>query len=351
MTLTEKRRSADPATPTGRVVELGRPWRGVGPFLFTAHHVDAYPAGNEQMGPAAGLDDRHLGSDFGHPSGWNMYHGRTVPGFPAHPHRGFETITIVRRGVVDHADSTGASARYGDGDVQWVTAGRGVSHSEMFPLLNTDGDNPFELYQIWLNLPARDKTADPEFTMQWREDIPVVTRGGEEARAVVRVIAGRFGDATALAPPARSWASAPGSDVAIWLIDLDPHATVALPAAGGTETRRLLCVHGDDAVVEIDGVAVGSGQGFEQDRSAAVRVVNGAAASTILVLQGAEIGEPVVQYGPFVMNSATEIDLAFDDYRRTRFGGWPWASDAPVHPRSEARFARYPDGRVERPRG
>ncbi|VFA88514.1 Quercetin 2,3-dioxygenase [Gordonia paraffinivorans] len=349
MTFTEQSRPATPTAPAGRVVELGHPWRGVGPFLFAAHHVDAYPAGNEQMGPAAGIADRELGSDFGHPSGWNMYHGRTVPGFPAHPHRGFETITIVRRGVVDHADSTGASARYGDGDVQWVTAGRGVSHSEMFPLLDTDSDNPFELCQIWLNLPARDKTADPEFTMQWREDIPVVTRGEDGSRAVVRVIAGRFDDATALAPPTHSWAADPASDVAIWLVDLEPGAVIDLPAADAG-TARLLYVHGTGAGVEIDGVAVGSGQGFEQSRKAALHVVNGDSPATILVLQGAEIGEPVVQYGPFVMNSAEEIQQAFDDYRRTGFGGWPWPSDAPVHARSETRFARYPDGRVERPR-
>lgn len=333
---------------SGRVVETGHPWRGVGPFLFTAHHVDAYPRGNADQGPADGVAGRALGRDFGNPSGWNMYHGTDVPGFPAHPHRGFETITIVRKGLVDHADSTGASARYGEGDVQWVTAGNGVSHSEMFPLVHTDSDNPFELYQIWLNLAARDKTADPEFTMQWAADIPVVTHGEPGAQATVQVIAGEFDGVRAQRPPKSSWAADPASDVAIWLIDLEPGATLELPSAGAN-TRRTAYVHGDTGSAEIDGQAVASGQAFEQTVAGPVAIRNGDAPTVILVLQAVEIGEPVVQHGPFVGTSAADIEQAFFDYRRTQFGGWPWASDAPVHPRETPRFARFGDGRVEYP--
>jgi redox-sensitive bicupin YhaK (pirin superfamily) len=101
-----------------------------------------------------------------------MYHGEPCPGFPRHPHRGFETVTIVRAGLHRPRDSLGAAARFGRGDVQWLTAGRGIVHSEMFPLLDTRRPNPLELFQIWLNLPARSKMADPHFTMFWAGDIP-----------------------------------------------------------------------------------------------------------------------------------------------------------------------------------
>ena len=95
-------------------------------------------AGNERQGPAASLAGRNLGQDFEGKDGWRMYHGEIVPGFPQHPHRGFETVTVVRRGLLDHSDSMGATARYGRGDVQWLTAGRGIQHAEMFPLVERD---------------------------------------------------------------------------------------------------------------------------------------------------------------------------------------------------------------------
>ena len=120
-----------------QTVELGLHWPTVDPFLFCAHHDDAYPAGNEALGPDAPLDGRDLGMDFEPRDGWRMYHGSEVPGFPHHPHRGFETVTIVRQGLIDHSDSLGAIARFGRGDTQWLTAGSGIVHSEMFPLVES----------------------------------------------------------------------------------------------------------------------------------------------------------------------------------------------------------------------
>ena len=160
------------ADPVLQTVPLGFQWATADPFLFCVHHLDRYPAANEHMGPAASLEARDLGMDFAGADGWRMYHGSTVPGFPQHPHRGFETVTFVRQGYIDHSDSLGATARFGRGDVQWLTAGRGIVHCEMFPLLDQHGPNPCELFQIWLNLPAADKMVEPYFTMLWNEDLP-----------------------------------------------------------------------------------------------------------------------------------------------------------------------------------
>jgi len=341
----------------GEVVPLGTgPWPGIDPFLFAAHHDDRYPAGDDSLGPAGGVGGRALGADFGHPSGWSMYHGDVVPGFPAHPHRGFETVTLVADGLVDHADSTGASARYGGGDVQWVTAGGGVSHSEMFPLVHQDAGNPLDLYQIWLNLPARNKLVAPEFKMLWAEDLPVVTvardTGGPTGPAArVRVVAGSFGDATAPAPPANSWASDPSSDVAILLIELEPGAAVELPATAGDDTRRVLYVHGPGASAVVDGTPVPGDHAFAPFDGEPLQVAAGDGGATVLVLQAVPIGEPVAQHGPFVMNTREELAQSFDEYRRTEFGGWPWPDPAPTHGRDRSRFALHGDGRLEEPAG
>src|ERR1700728_708184 len=112
-----------------------------------------------------------------------MYHGSIVPRCPQHPHRGFETVTFMRQGTIDHSDSLGAAARFGHGDAQWLTAGVGIVHSEMFPLLEHDHPNPVELFQIWLSLPRADKMAPPHFAMLWDRDIPRVVFKDDEGRS------------------------------------------------------------------------------------------------------------------------------------------------------------------------
>jgi redox-sensitive bicupin YhaK (pirin superfamily) len=214
-----------------QTVALGQQWQTIDPFLFGVHHRDDYPRANEFLGPDAPLHARDIGMDFSGQDGWSMYHGSVVPGFPQHPHRGFETVTIVRRGLIDHSDSLGAAARFGGGDVQWLTAGAGVVHSEMFPLLDREGPNPLELFQIWLNLPAADKVADPYFTMLWREDIPVVETG---TGASVTVVAGALDGHRPPAPPPDSWASRPEADLAIWVVSLDAGGEWDLPAPSNT---------------------------------------------------------------------------------------------------------------------
>lgn len=330
------------------VVPLEFVWPTADPFLFCVHHEDAYPAGNEAMGPAASLAGRNIGQDFAGKDGWRMYHGDVVPGFPQHPHRGFETVTIVRRGFIDHSDSLGATARFGGGDVQWLTAGRGIVHAEMFPLRERGEPNPVELFQIWLNLPAASKMAAPHFSMLWRTSIPaVVVHDDRGRRAQLSIVAGRFGDAKAPPPPPESWASHADADVAIWTIALDAGARLVLPATGADVGRTLYAFRGP--AVELAGRTLGPRQGGLVRGDAEVTIVGGDAPSELLMLQGRPIGEPVAQHGPFVMNTRAEIEQAFADYRRTRFGGWPWPVDGPVHAREEGRFARHADGRIDRP--
>jgi len=331
--------------PVLETVALGSRWVTVDPFLFCVHHVDGYPAGNEVLGPRASLTGRDLGQDFAGVDGWNMYHGLTVPGFPQHPHRGFETVTFVRRGIIDHSDSLGATARFGRGDVQWLTAGRGINHAEMFPLLDADEPNPLELFQIWLNLPAASKMVDPYFTMLWDEDLPRhVARGADGRTTTVTVIAGEIFGLTPPAPPPDSWASPPESDLGIWHIVMEPGAQFDLPQSFGPDTVRVLYVFEHSARIgEHDLVASTAAQLRPDD---AVTIDAGPDGAEMLVLQGRPIGEPVAQYGPFVMNDEAGIRQALADYRRDQFGGWPWPADDPVHDRSAERFARDPSGNL-----
>jgi redox-sensitive bicupin YhaK (pirin superfamily) len=339
-----------PTSPVLAVKPLGFPWETDDPFLFCAYHDDAYPRGNGEMGPAASLAGRDIGQDFSRKDGWSMYHGHTVPGFPAHPHRGFETVTIVRRGLIDHSDSLGATARFGGGDVQWVTAGRGIVHSEMFPLLKTDESNPLELFQIWLNLPRRSKLAEPHFTMFWNEQVPRRTLLDAAGRKTeVTVVAGRLDRTQPPAPPPDSWAAQDEADVAIWTLRMEPGAMWTLPAASSEATRRTLYLFKGDAAT-VAGLEVRGPAAITLRANADVALTSGATTCEFLLLQGRPIGEPVAHYGPFVMNTQQELMQAVEDYRRTEFGGWQFGDAAPVHGQA-GRFAKYPDGHEESPEG
>jgi redox-sensitive bicupin YhaK (pirin superfamily) len=326
---------------------LGRaPFKTFDPFLFCVHHLDAYPAGEANMGPdPAALRNRDLGMDFSYEDGWSMYHGATVPGFPAHPHRGFETVTVTRRGFVDHSDSLGCTARYGQGDTQWMTAGAGIQHSEMFPLLERTKPNPMELYQIWLNLPRAKKMCPPAFAMLWAEATPVVEA---PTGARVTVVAGRLFGAVPPPPPPDSWAADASNDVGVWVVELPADgASVVLPAAQRGTRRAVYVIRGDGVAVGDAGEGLSARTGAEVDSQSALslRATNGAV--ELLVLQGKPIGEPVAQHGPMVMNTRDEIRQAFEDYQRTRFGGWSFGNPAPVHGRGVGRHAVHPDGHRE----
>ncbi len=321
-----------------KIFPLGFPWQTQDPFLFVAYHFDQYPKGNSEMGPDASLEGRNLGNDFTIKDGWRMYHGQTIPGFPSHPHRGFETITIANKGFCDHSDSLGAAGRFGEGDVQWMTAGSGVQHCEMFPLLYTDRENPLELFQIWLNLPKKSKFVKPHFAMLWHEEIPVV----KSEHASVKVIAGNYEKAIAPNPAPDSWAAEEVNEVAIWNIQVNSDATFILPKAKTAVSRTLYFYEGTS--IEIEGQTILPNHGIELNALENVEIKVHDSKAYFLMLQGKPIEEPVVQHGPFVMNTQEEIRATMKDYGLTQFGGWPWPYQDHVHDREKGRFAKYPDG-------
>ena len=323
------------------VDKLSFPFTPPSPFLFLVYHKDAYPAGNDKCEAPRTGD----GMDFNPNADYRMYHGTKIPGFPQHPHRGFETLTATIEGYVDHTDSEGNGGRYGGGDNQWMTAGRGICHAEMFPLINSKGSNHLRFFQIWLNLPARSKMADPFFTMHWRENIPK----WQSDEAEVTIWAGSLDGIQPLAPPPHSWAADEANEVAVWLIKIQPHGSFKLlPAIGGSEiNRQLYWVEGKDLVINKSKVSMHAALTLDASETALLRNRENTV-SEVLLLQGRPIAEPVAKHGPFVMNTQQEIQTAFADYRRTQFGGWPWPRDDMVFPADKGRFALQ-KGIEERP--
>ncbi|MEI7979401.1 MAG: pirin family protein [Bacteroidota bacterium] len=333
--------------PIIKIKPLGFQWETADPFLFCVHHEDKFPKGNEAMGPDKTMfKGRQMGDDFIIKDGFRMYHGKVVPGFPGHPHRGFETITIVRKGIVDHADSMGAAGRYGNGDVQWMTAGKGVQHSEMFPLIKKEAENPMELFQIWLNLPKKNKMVAPHFKMLWREAIPnYVHVDSNKKTTKIEIIAGKIGKHKAPAPPPDSWAADPKNEVAVWNIKMDAGAEYVLPKVSVGINRTIYFYEGN--TLTIAETLIKPYNAVELLPNMDVALKAGDNEVSILLLQGKPIGEQVMQYGPFVMNTKEEINQAFEDYHKTQFGGWPWPKYDQVHAREKSRFAKHADGKLE----
>lgn len=335
------------------------------PFLFCVYHKDAYPEGPIHKTMEAPYPGN--GHDFDPDKPYRMYHGIRIPGFPQHPHRGFETITATIEGIIDHADSVGNAGRYGQGDVQWMTAGKGVVHGEMFPLVNIDEPNHTRFFQIWLNLPKKNKMVDPSFAMFWANDIPKYQ--SDDGKVKVTTWFGDYflendkgqeectssTDKKINVPPPNSWASDPSNDVAVIHITLFPGGSMVLPPSHVKGVNRsLYLVEGYDldGGIYVGGQPIQGKVVLDMDPDHPVEISVPATSSSshdatggsttcceLLMLQGRPIQEPIAQHGPFVMNTWAEISQAFDDYSRTKFGGWPWPSDEMVFPQEKGRFA------------
>lgn len=323
------------------------PWRTEDPFIFCAYHNDEYPQGNDQLGPdRSQLKGRYMGQDFSGKDGWSMYHGQTMPGFPYHPHRGFETVTINKKGVVDHSDSLGAAGRFMEGDVQWMSAGKGVQHSEMFPLLNKNKPNHLEIFQIWLNLPAKKKMVEPHFKMLWKEDIPVIETVYNGKKTKVDLIAGEYQNKTAPGTTPESWAADKTNCVRILTISIEPGGVFELDATDESINRNLYFYDGTELTLDEHKIEGNHFLKLKPNKKLSFKNT-GEDQAYLLLLEGKPIKEPVVQHGPFVMNSKAEIQEAIMDYQRTQFGGWPWKEREQAHGPSLGRFAKHADGRKE----
>lgn len=242
---------------------------------------------------------------FDYAGPWNFEPTAGQPrGVGEHPHRGFETVTIVYDGEVSHRDSTGGGGTIGSGEVQWMTAGAGVLHEEFHSPGYSKTGGPFRMVQLWVNLPAADKMTAPKYQAITRDMIPEVSFEGGRAR----IIAGDFGGT---AGPASTF-----TPVNLWDVRLDADADVTLPLPDGHNAMiAVLSGH-----VTIGGKGVGEAEIGRLSVEGEGAAVKADGASMVLVMTGEPIDEPVVGHGPFVMNSQAEIRTAIADFNSGRFG-------------------------------
>ncbi len=331
-----------------QIIPINGPMPIRDPYIMGVHHYDIYPKGNGNMGPSEDISDRRIGNDFDSTKKWRMYHGEKVPGFPHHPHRCFEICSIVDEGFADHFDSKGSKGRYGDGDIQLMSAGAGVLHSEMFPLIYDDKENPLRLFQIWINLPSGSKLTPPDYKMIWKENVPTKSFEDADGNSVrIRVVMGEYEGVKAVDPLPNSWAADPAHHMGIALVDLDPNASFTLPEVSESLSRFVLFYDGEGEI-QVDDASVRVNHLLDLYGNQSITFKNGTAKSKILILEGEPINEPVAAYGPFVMNTQLELQEAFAEYRRTEFGGWPWGDTEMdlVNEKNAGRFASYSFGEV-----
>ncbi|MCL4741082.1 MAG: pirin family protein [Phycisphaerales bacterium] len=228
-------------------------------------------------------------------------------GVDTHPHRGFETVTVVFQGELEHRDSAGNSGRIGPGDVQWMTAGSGVLHEEKHSREFTRSGGTFEVAQLWVNLPARHKMTPPRYQELRADAIPTVQLPG--GAGTVRIIAGEFGGVRGPA--------ATVTPIVLWDVRLGAGARAELPIPDG---------HNAGVFVRTGSIRIGGTHGAGEGELAVLSRAGGGAlvesgdGADLLVLAGEPIDEPVVTYGPFVMNTEAEVRQAVEDVRAGRFG-------------------------------
>jgi redox-sensitive bicupin YhaK (pirin superfamily) len=269
---------------------------------FPVRSLFSYNSQGQHLSPFLLLD--HAG-----PFAFTPGNGRR--GVGEHPHRGFETVTVVYEGEVEHRDSTGAGGKIGPGDVQWMTAGAGILHEEFHSEAFTRRGGNLHMVQLWVNLPAKDKMTEPSYQTLLNQDIPVVALPGEAGS--VRVIAGEFSG--------RRGAARTFSPVDVWDVRLEQGRNATFGFKEGN-TVALVILRGN---MQINGGdIVREGQFVLLDREAGeVLLEAGGVDASFMVLSGEPLDEPIAGYGPFVMNTNEEIEQAIRDFNSGQFGRIP----------------------------
>jgi redox-sensitive bicupin YhaK (pirin superfamily) len=232
-------------------------------------------------------------------------------GVGSHPHRGFETVTIVYDGEVSHRDSSGGGGTIGPGDVQWMTAASGVLHEEFHSANYAQRGGPFEVVQLWVNLPTKDKMTTPAYQSITDDQIPRVSLPDDAG--AIRVIAGQYGEAKG---PAHTF-----TPMNVWDVRLNAGHTLALDLTDG-HTCALFVLHG---AIHICKQTVREAEMAVMERNGSQLVVEAADDTVLLLLSGEPLNEPIVGYGPFVMNTQTEIAQAINDFNNGKFDKIPVA--------------------------
>jgi len=324
---------------------LGMHWDVEDPFTFVSHHEDDYPEGNSQQAPPlADIGGRDLGRDYDKRLGFRMYHGKVVPGFPAHAHWGYETITIPEKGYVDHFDNLGNQGRYGFGDIQWLTAGGRYQHCEMYPLASSTERNPNDITQIMINLPLEKKNKPATLNMIWSEDVPTIN----EEEYIIKVIAGEFRGKKAVIPNEDSWAFDESHHVRILRIFMEGGKSMTLPAVSPTLNRNLYMVSGSG--IKIGEFTFKSGTRFKLPGNEDVTFTNGVSDAILWLLEGEPINEKQKSFGPVILSNDNKVRDALQEIRKKQYEDWPWDVIDKAQPRDTGRFIRYSDGREFRPR-
>lgn len=270
-------------------------WVGDG---FPVRSMFSYQSHGKQLSPFLLLD--YAGPTHFDPT-------RRPRGVDKHPHRGFETVTIVYKGEVAHCDSTGQGGVIGPGDVQWMTAGSGILHEEFHSERFTQSGGALEMVQLWVNLPARDKKTRPGYQAIVDGDIPALALPREAG--TLRLIAGEYDGHRG---PARTF-----TPLSVWDLRLNQGGITELPVPDGWNAA-LIVLRG---TVRVNTSAVaGEAQMVVLDRAGTGACIEASTDAVVLLLAGEPIDEPIVGYGPFVMNSQQEIAQAIADLNSGHFG-------------------------------